>query len=243
MPDGMSHRWGIEMRILVAMTLAAGATSAGAGPAEYAFRWDPTQGGPGSAAAVVVALKLQPGKSKKYVVRYFDVVQPTTVPPGYKVIGRERGAPGEKPDATYKVRGPEPIPSELLAWKCPLTGVSESKAEVDVGFVGVSLPKRAFSVSCTVDKAALQPVLPAGYSATAKGCSSQMERTKARSSKVELKVEQWSLPKGEVAIEVSMEGSDSDADLERFRAEVVNPLLSKKAVPLKGSKSELGSEC
>lgn len=231
------------MRVMVAISLAAGAASAVAGPAEYAFRWDPAQGGPTSAVAVVAALKLQPGKSKKYVVRYFDVVQPMAVPPEYKVLGRERGAPGKKPDATYKVRGPEPIPAELLAWRCPLTGASESKAEVDVGFIGASQLKRVFSVSCTVDNAALQPALPAGYSAKAKGCSSQMERTKARSTKVELKVEQWSLPKGGVVIEVSMEGSDSDVDLERFRTQVAKPLMEGKAVPLEGSKSELGSEC
>lgn len=231
------------MRLMVAMLLAAGTASTFAGPAEYAFRWDPAQGGPTSAAAVVVALKLQPGKSKKYVVRYFDVLQPTAVPFDYKVVGRERGAPGERPDATYKVRGPEPIPEELLAWKCPLTSLSKSKAEVDVGFVGVSQLRRAFSVSCTVDKAALQRVLPAGYSATAKGCSSEMERTKVRSLNVALKVEQWSLPKGGVVIEVSMEGSDSDVDLERFRTQVAEPLMNGKAIPLEGSKSELGSEC
>lgn len=231
------------MRVLVILGLAASAMSAVAGPAEYAFRWDPAQGGPTSAEAVVAALKLQPGKSKKYIVRYFKVDQPTAVPPGYKVLGRERGEPGEKPDATYKVRGPEPIPAELLAWKCPLTGPSESKTEVDVGIVGVSKLRRAYSVSCTVDKTALQPVLPAGYLAMAKGCSSLVERTKAQSQEVELKVEQWSLPKGGVVIEVSMEGSDSDADLRRFRTHVTKRLMDVRAVPMEGSKSELGSEC
>ena len=237
----------MQMRGLVTTALASALWSAcwavAAGPAEFALRWDTAQGGPTRIAEVVTALQLQAAKGKRYEVRYFDVVQALPVPAGYQVLGRERGAPGSKPDATYKVRGPEPMPPELLTWKCPLTGPSESKREVDVGFVGLAQVKRSFSVSCTVDKARLKASLPAGNSATPRGCTSAMERTKASSSTLDVKVEQWSLPQGRVVIEVSMEGSDSKVDLERFRDKVVMPLLDRKAIPLEGSKTELGSDC
>jgi len=227
----------------VAAASWSGCWAAGAGPAEYAFRWDTTQGGPSSAAEAVAALQLQPGKAKRYDVMYFEVVQPASLPAGYTVLGRERGTPGSKPDATYKVRGPEPIPPELQSWKCPLAGRSESKREVDVGFVGLAQVNRSFSVSCTVDKATLKATLPAGSSATPMGCTSAVQRTKASSSTLDVKVEQWSLPQGRVVIEVSMVGIDSKVDLERFRDKVVKPLLDRKATPLGGSKTELGSDC
>lgn len=231
------------VRMLLVLCLAAVLKPAVAGDAEYAFRWNPAEGGPLDTAAVVTVLQLEAKKAKTYVVRYFDVVQSAKLPAEYKVVGRERGAPGEKPDATYKVRGPEPIPAALLAWKCPLIGDSEKKAEVDIGFEGPVELKRAFSVSCTVEAADLPSTLPLGYSAKAKGCSSQMQRTKARSIDADLKIEEWSLPTGARIIEVSMEGLDSADDLKRFRTSVVELLVDAKAVPLEGSKSELGSEC
>ena len=217
--------------------------AAAAGPAEYAFRWEVVKGGPPNADEVAAVLQLQPGKAKEYQVLYFDVTQPGPVPAEYKALGRERGPSGGKPDATYKVRGPEPVPPELLTWKCPLAGASASKAEVDVGFQGLNQVKRSFSVSCTLDKRGLKASLPTGYSAPTKGCVSTMERTKAESASLEVKVERWSLPKGRVVIEVSMAGSDSKADLERFRGKVVKPLIDRKVVPLEESKTELGSDC
>jgi hypothetical protein len=217
--------------------------AAAAGPAEFAFRWEVVKGGPSSAAEVAAALQLKPGKAKAYQVLYFDVTQPGPAPAGYKALGRERGPSGGKPDATYKVRGLEPVPPELLNWKCPFAGASESKAEVDVGFQSLSQFKRSFSVSCTLDKKGLKVSLPAGYSAVTNGCASTMERTKAESATLEVKVERWSLPKARVVIEVSMAGSDSKPDFERFRDKVVKPLLDRKAVPLEESKTELGSDC
>ena len=214
-----------------------------AGPAEFAFRWEVVKGGPASASEVATALQLQPGKAKAYRVLYFDVTQPGQVPTGYKALGRERGPSGGKPAATYKVRGAEPIPTELQNWKCPLVGPSESKAEVDIGFQGLSQVKRVFSVSCTVKEKGLKASLPTGYGATTKGCTSAMKRTKAQSETLEVKVEIWSLPKGRVVIEVSMEGADSTEDFERFRDKVVKPLLDRKAVPLEASKTEVGSDC
>ena len=237
----------MNLRRLVMSAAAAALWStswaAVAGPAEFAFRWEVVKGGPTSAGEVAAALQLQPGKAKSYQVLYFDVTQPGPVPVGYKALGRERGPSGGKPDATYKVRGPEPVPTELLNWKCPLVGTSESKTEIDVGFQGLSQVKRSFSVSCTLDKKGLKASLPTGHSAIAKGCVSTMERAKAESATLEVKVERWSLPKARVVIEVSMAGSDSVADFERFRDKVVKPLMDRKAVPFEESKTELGSDC
>lgn len=214
-----------------------------AGPAEYAFRWEVAKGGPSTVDEVALLLQLETKKSKVFQVQYFDVTQVKSLPTGYTALGRERGQLGENPDATYKVRGPEPIPLELLSWMCPLEKASESKAEVDVSFLGPDQFKRTFSVSCTLDKERLKNNLLEGYSAVAKGCSSRMERSKANSPTLEVKIEKWMLPQERVVIEVSMAGDDVDSDLKHFRDKVVRPLMHCKAVPLKESKTELGGDC
>jgi len=236
----------MRLRSISAFVLASslGVASWGAtdGPAEYAVRWTASPG-LDSATSVLSALGLRPGKVKAYEVKYFAVTQPAPAPTGYKVVGRERGPSGGKVDATYKVRGPEPVPAEVQTWKCPLTALNESKAEVDVGFLGLNDVKRAFSVSCTAEKSGLNASLPAGYSAKPAGCTNKMERTKADSADFEVKVERWTLPKGQAVIEVSWEGKDSKTDFERFRDNVVQPLLKLNVRPLDVSKTELGSDC
>lgn len=214
------------------------ALAAVAGPAEYAVRWDPSHGGPASASEVLNYLKLQGVKTKKFNVRYFVIVQSEKLPTGYSVIGRERLSSGQT-EATYKVRGPAPRPQELAGWMCPLSGNHESKAEIDVSWTGDAVPKRSFSLSCSVVKSTILDALPPGYSAMAKDCESKVERYKAGG----LKIERWVLPEGKVVFEVSMEGEDTQADLERFETLVVKPLLEQKMAPMKETKTELGGQC
>jgi hypothetical protein len=229
------------MRAFAALHFCLSSCTALAGSAEYAIRWDPDQGGPSTAAEVVSLLKLTSSKAKvkTFEVRYFDVTQAPAVQATFKVIGRERTSSDAQTDATYKVRGPEPVPPDLVAWKCPLKGQSETKAEIDVGFVGLNEYKRSFSVSCTAEESSLLALLPPGYAAKARTCTSKMERTKTNS----FKVERWSLPQGRSVIEVSMEGNDSDEDRERFRRQVVMPLMGQNVLPLADSKTDLGGAC
>ncbi|WP_035373173.1 hypothetical protein [Pseudoduganella violaceinigra] len=211
--------------------------------AEYAFRWEVAKGGPSSIRQVAKTLNVQEEKPERFEVRYFDVGTCNAVPSGYTIIGRERSLGGEKPDATVKVRGPDPATSELLDWKCPLDESEKSKREVDIGFRGLDEVKRSFSVSCTLKKSGLKASLPAGYSAAAKACSNKMERAEAESEGLKIKIEKWKLPKKRVAIEVSMVGDDTNVDFEKFKTKVVKPLMDQKAVPLKESKTELGGDC
>ena len=212
--------------------------SAAAGQAEFAVRWDPSRSGPASAAEVLSALNLKAPKSKKFEVQYFSISKGEMLPAGYVATGRERASSGET-EATYKVRGPYPPPQELAGWKCPFKGNFASKAEVDVTRTGEVAAKRSYSVSCSVDKSTIPSALPPGYSATPYGCQSKMERHKAGG----LKIERWTLPQGGVLFEVSMEGDDSVAALNKFDADVVKPLLKRNATPLNESKTELGSRC
>lgn len=224
--------------VIVFLSGAMWALTAVAGPAEYAVRWDPSQGGPASAKEVLTYLKLQGAKARKFDVRYFAIAQGEKLPAGYSVIGRERTSSGQT-EATYKVRGPDPRPQELAGWRCPLNGDYESKAEVDVSWTGDTIPKRSFSLSCSVKKSAILAVLPTAFSVMAKGCESKVERYKVGG----LKIERWALPQGKVVFEVSMEGDDSEADLQRFETQVVKPLLEHKMLPMKESKTELGGQC
>jgi len=59
----------------------------------------------------------------------------------------------------------------------------------------------------------------------------------------ELKVERWTLAGGAVLFEVSLNGPDSEDGLKDFLTRIATPLQDKKIVPLKDSKTELGSAC
>jgi hypothetical protein len=73
------------------------AHSALAASAEYAIRWDPRDGGPGTIDEVAALLQVSSGKRKpkEFVVRYFALKQPKALPDGASVIARERTAGGE----------------------------------------------------------------------------------------------------------------------------------------------------
>lgn len=131
------------------------------------------------------------------------------------------------------------MPEELAGWRCPLIGNFESKAEIDVSWTGDKIPKRSFSLSCSVEKSTFSNALPTGYSAIATNCESKVERHKAGN----LKIERWTLPFGKQVFEVSLEGDDTQVDLQNFETQVVKPLLEHKISPIKDSKTELGSQC
>ena len=226
------------VRIIVAASCVAVSSAAGAsGQAEYAFRWDPAHGGPASIAQALAALGLAGKERTTFVVRYIDVARPPGLPEDYVAIGRERTSDKDR-DTMYKLRGPDPPPGALATWKCPLRGKAETKREVDIGWTGDAAPRRAHSVSCTVDAPAAR-ALPKSLDPRPASCTSRMERVRSG----DVKIEQWTFPRGQQVFEVSFPGTDDAATLERFLTRIVDPLARHDAVPLHDSKTELGSRC
>ncbi len=225
--------------LAAASLLCVSAASLAAADAEFAIRWDPTEGGPQTAKAVLSALGLEPGAETDFVVRYFTVAQPSHLPDGFAAIARERTS-GGRTESTYKLRGPAPFPTTgpLHKWKCPLKGHADSKEEVDIGWTGDAQPKRAYSRSCTVKADAAQ-AMPKDLLAKPLGCSAAMHRVEGGV----IKVERWDLQGAKRLIEVSTSGKDSAQDFEKFRQRIVGPLLKLQVRPLKDSKTDMGSAC
>ena len=229
-----------RLRVLAsALLLAVSATAFATADAEFAIRWDPSEGGPQTAKEVRAALSLKKGKEMDFVVQYFAVNQPSNAPGDFRAIARERRARSYT-DATYKVRGSNAFPEAgpLNKWQCPLSNPVLSKDEVDINWTGEQEPKRAFSRSCTADSD-IAHAMPKELEAKPLGCISKMHRIQADG----IKLEQWDFQSGKRLFEVSTNGRDSQRDLEKFLRRIVDPLLSHKVRPLKDSKTELGSAC
>ena len=200
--------------------------------AEYAIRWNPRDGGPATAADTLALLGLRAKHSARFSVDYYDLPPSPTVPPGFATILRRRIDAAGQATVTWKLRGDK----VLSRWVCPLRDARDAKAEVDVGFNGVDTVTRRYSYSCTSDD--LEAAL-ALLSARANGCPAAVTRKDAGS----VRVEEWRLPGGEVLLEVSGSGTDTSAALERFRSQVVVPLLAAGIRPAPESKTDQVSRC
>ena len=198
------------------------------------MRWDPAQGGPDTADAVLVVLKEPGGKPKTSVVQYFSVAQPSKLPDGFAAIVRERAVDGEV-ESTYKLRGPTQLSHS--ARKCPLRS-GQAKDEVDIGVLGPGSLKRSFSYSCSAE-GSVKSTLPRTFHAKPLGCSSNVLRVEASDTNVE----SWSFPAGRKVLEVSWKGHDKSSDLQSFLTRVVQPLMASGVKPLSESKTSLGSGC
>jgi hypothetical protein len=203
--------------------------------AEYAVRWNIEEGGPRSAKDALKVLQQQAGGPDEFVVQYFDFAPPSGSPEGFSPILRERKKGTKKHELTFKYRGDH----ALSSWTCPFASPDERKEEVDVSVLPESQAKRAFSYSCTLESkdGPIEP--PPALHAKRKSCTSEMVRFKAG----KLKVEEWHLPGDIIMVEVSHGGSDTPADLDSFKKEVVAPLVGAGARPSDRSKTESGSDC
>ncbi len=227
---------------LLALGIVAPAQAAhDASGAEYAIRWNPAEGGPRDAKEVAAALQLGKGQRKSYEVRFFAVRQPADLAAGSAAIVRQRSAK-HAVETMYKLRSTTPFTSaDLMAdWQCPLpaSAAPNRKQEVDVGWTADGPPRKTFSLSCEAE-GAVADLLPASFSARPLDCSSQVRRTEID----DLKIEQWQLPSGQVALEVSWEGQDSAADFALFERRVVQPLAAHGVKAEAESKTEMGSGC
>jgi hypothetical protein len=235
-------------RVLAAILLPAGLLAAAgaalaAHPAEFALRWNPADGGPQSAEEVVAALGLEGGKPKSYEVRYFALSQPAGAGEGQSAVAIVRQRSFKKAsESMYKLRSTLPFgPGDPLAgWRCPFpaSARARSKSTVDIGWVAEGQARRTYSLSCEA-RGTVDAILPAELQARPLACSSRVRRTEV----ADIKIEQWRMPDAGTILDVSWNGQDTPADLERFAARIVRPLVAKGIRPREESKTEMGSGC
>lgn len=207
--------------------------------AEYAVRWMPGEGGPGTARAVAKLLSWQTKDKGTFSVRYFDVKAPADAPIGTASILRERVS-GANVEVTWKYRSGEALAVSLGSpWNCPLGMVAKRKDEMDVSVVSSGEVRRSFSRSCT-SKAALQLSVPASLGAKQKGCASTVSRQATKQD--DYKIEEWRLSSGQNFVELSWNAVDSPANLESF-VQIVSRLVAKGVKPVDRSKTEIGTQC
>lgn len=226
--------WTVPALLVVAsVSLSVPGTAAPLSPmtAEFAFRWNPAEGGPKSPEEVLTALGEPTPSPERYRVRYYDLAAPASAPEGAVVALRERTKSHGKTQFRLKYRFSRPLSG---AWSCPAGEEFEGEEEVDVSLGVEGKVSRVYSYSCTVKS----PVPPRSLKAVPKGCWAGMKRY----SSGDFKVEEWSMPGGGVILEVSMPGMDTADDLEKFRR-VTEKLTGRGAKPSDRSKTELGSAC
>ena len=221
--------------VFLCILLAAPAPAAAAvepAVAEFAIRWNASEGGPATADAALVILDMRVKQESHFQVGYYDLPATFAVPAGFSAILRWRGENVEHAELTFKLRGNR----ALEQWFCPLTNGGSPKAEMDFTFVGADAPARAYSYSCAGTDAARAA---AELSAARKACAASVTRREGS----RLKVEEWRLPGNVLMIEESGRSANTAKALEHFRAKVVTPLLAAGVRPAADSKTALGSRC
>jgi len=235
-------------RLMAAFAMAA-CVCAHAQRTEYAFRWNPAEGGPATAQQAAGQLGIEDGKPKAFEVRYLDLRRPAGLPDdSYSAVARER-TDADGPESTYKVRAPASKAARKLlsTWACPLVGPKrESKLEVDVNWAvdeahpdAAPTPRQAISFSCSVEAAA-HAALPPATGMVPKPCVSQVRRLKSRD---DWKVEEWLLPTGQRIVELSFSVKEGSRAHRSAFQQRVDTLLAAGARPMADSKTLLGSTC
>lgn len=239
--------------LIAAVACMVASLSAHAAKTEYAFRWNPDDGGPATAAEAAKKLGIQAGKARRFEVRYLTIKQPDGLPPGgYQAVARER-IDKDGPESMYKVRGPESEATKevLMKWVCPLSGRKlESKFEVDMNWAldeetqkknprAPPTPRSATSFSCSVETSA-SSAFPKSAEMSPRPCVNKVMRLRSDDS---WKVEEWVLATGKRIVELSHAVDEGSEAHQRLFQEKVDRLLSTGARPLPDSKTLLGSAC
>jgi hypothetical protein len=213
---------------------AAGRAESGArepARAEFAVRWDPSEGGLASAEEVLAFLGAPRSSPSVFAVRYFDLPPPADAPPDSTAILRWRRSETGQSEIRLKYRRRAPLGKD---WGCPAGSPFERKEEVDVSFTAAGPPMRVYAYSCTL--AAGEP--PASLDAVPKKCASRMARYEVEG----FKVEEWTFSGGKVQVEVSRSAPNTAEELSSFER-FVSKLLKRGVKPSDRSKTEAGSEC
>lgn len=222
-----------------------GALASWAGNAEYVIRWDPTTGGPKTAAAAVQTLALQGGKHSDFEVNYYGLDSPPPMPAGASstVLRIRTKFKGEKPskfELTYKLRGGALFTHEA----CPIPTAEGWKEEMDVTFLGLGQSvKRVYSASCEVTSQQAAPVPPTTFGAGPGSCPAKMARDEFEDATGKTKVELWSFADQSTLLEVSRSTAHSDAELKAFEDTIAAPLVKLGVVPVAASKAEAAITC
>ena len=227
-------RWAVPVLLAVAAAFLASTGAAAPPPmtAEFAFRWNPEEGGPKTPEDVLTALgEPAPLPPDRYKVRYYDLQAPASAPEGARVVLRERTKSHGKTQFRLKYRLPQPL---VGAWTCPPGEQFEPEEEVDVSIGVGGNATRVYSYACTVQS----PTPPRSLKGSPKPCWAGMKRHTSG----DFKVEEWSMPGGGRILEISMPGFDTPEDLEKFQ-KAVGKLTERGAKPSDRSKTDLGSAC
>jgi hypothetical protein len=196
--------------------------------AEYAVRWDPSEGGLTDARAVLDFLGAPEIQGEVFEVRYFDLPRPDGAPADSTVILRERRKRGGRAELRLKYRRDLPLAGP---WRCPSGSPYEKKEEVDVSIAGPGDSGRVYTCDLVGEP-------PRSLSASPKSCVSSVVRYGFEG----LKIEEWALPGGKRRLEVSRQAPNSDEELRRFER-LVSRLHQMGVRPSSRSKTELGSDC
>lgn len=213
----------------ILLVLAFQAFAAEPSVAEYAFRWDPGEGGPSSLEAVRGILDGRMKSSAEFAVRYHRLPQDRKWPEGAVAIFRERVPKDGNAEYRLKFRRSKPF-VELDV--CPAG--TEMSYEKDAVFVGADSVHDVYSLSCTGS----DPEIAKTLQASPLPCHSNVARYTGRKYRLEI----WTLPRNETLLEISHRAGNTAGDQAQFR-ELVRTLVGAGARPTGASKTELGMEC
>ena len=238
-------------RLLVIPTLALLPVTVLAGDhnaAEMAIRWDPQTAPVELRSAPAVLDFLAPAQGDRtneapddYILEYYAVGRPETLPTDVDVIARKRVKNGKKHELMIKYRSARELSAIMPTqrWECPLArhfpGLpAQTKYETDISFGAHGNITRLHSLSCTVE--ASEPIaFPAAFSPRALGAARKMQRVAAQ----QLKIDTLSETDGIGIIEVSSESRDTARQIDAFYARVALPLIEKGVVPILSNKSTM----
>lgn len=197
--------------------------------AEYAFRWNPKEGGPASVEDVQRILGGKTKSTKVFSVRYHRIPRDKNWQTSAEAIFRERSRTGEKPEFRLKFRSATPFERTDA---CP-DGM-EFSYEADVTFKASDSVRKVFSVSCS----GTDPNTAATLKTTPLSCQSTFTRYDSKHYRLEV----WTFPNSASILEISHRSSNTAADRDRFGL-LVGRLLHAGAEPSTDSKTDLGQNC
>ena len=197
--------------------------------AEYAFRWNPKDGGPTTVEDIHRILGGKTKSVKEFAVRYHQVALDKKWPAGSDVAFRERTKADGGTD--YRLKFRRATPFESLG-QCP-AGM-EVSYEKDVSFGAAGATRIVYSLSCTTADADLARSLKT----LPYPCRSEVVRHEGK----KYRIEDWKLPGDERLLEISDKSENEPANQARF-ATIVERLLRSGAKPSTTSKTDMGTRC
>ena len=211
--------------------------------AELGIRWIPskTTTALGSVSSIADTLKLDLKKAEtdNYIVSYYKISLPTSLPANVEMIARKRVKNGTEVQLTTKYRSAIDVKTliDSKKWECPLAKhfpriKPEIKYETDITFGKAGAIVKLHSLSCTIESRS-SITFPSALQPEDLKDSRTMQRTKIGN----IKIDKWKDSKGQELLEVSTEGIDSDKSIANFYNKIAYPLIRRNIDPILDSKS------